>query len=254
MNINGLVLTDNEKFARMLQHEMSYMRISLEVISDEDQTPQNPDFKVVLADLDFCGNGKLSSVLDGYNIADLQRSRDFVSNGEVLIIGWSRADTPEYFSDFYKCSAFLRRPFLMADLRYIVSGYFALDNVAHEDISVNNRLGGYLSYISRLRTISESQVRSSDDGNERHLTVDKESMTAIYGEMKFPLSEYEYKTLSLLCEKRGEVVSREDIARLLQFDSGNMGDVYICHLRKKIDNTLGIKLITTVRGKGYMLK
>ena len=254
MSINGFALTDNEKFARMLQHEMSYMRISLDLVSDIDLVPETSDVRVVLADLDFCGNGMLSAILDGYRIADLQKSKDAESSKDVLVIGWSRLDTPEYFSDFCKCSAFLRRPFLMADLRYIVSGYFALDTVAHEDISLNNRLGGYLSYISRLRTISESKVSAADDTNERHLTVDKDSMTAIYGEMKFPLSEYEYKTLSLLCEKRGEVVSREDIARLLQFESGNMGDVYICHLRKKIDNTLGIKLITTVRGKGYMLK
>ena len=33
-----------------------------------------------------------------------------------------------------------------------------------------------------------------------------------------------------------------------------MGDVYICHLRRKIDNKLGLKLIYTIRGKGYMLK
>ena len=96
--------------------------------------------------------------------------------------------------------------------------------------------------------------RNQNDGGARKLVVDKESMTALYGEMKFPLSEYEYKTLSILCEKRGEVVTREEIAKILNFDSGNMGDVYICHLRKKIDNNLGLKLITTVRGKGYMLK
>ena len=122
------------------------------------------------------------------------------------------------------------------------------------DSGVNNRLGGYFSYISRLRSISDKKAKGQGEVRERQLICDKESMTALYGEMKFPLSEYEYKTLSLLCDKRGEVVTREEIAAVLNFDSGNMGDVYICHLRKKIDNNLGLKLITTVRGKGYTLK
>lgn len=254
MSIKGIILTENERFARMLTHELSYMRISLETISLEGQMPENEDFSVVLADLDFCGNGMLEGILLGRERADLQNPSESASCGKVLVIGWSRVDTPEYYRDFYKCSAFLHRPFLMADLRYIISGYFALDNVAHEDISVNNRLGGYLSYISRLRSISEMKGRGSGEDSKKQLVCDKESMTALYGEMKFPLSEYEYKTLSLLCEKRGRVVTRDEIAKLLNFDSGNMGDVYICHLRKKIDNNLGLKLITTVRGKGYMLK
>ena len=253
MSISGLILTDNLRFARMLQHELSYMRISLEIISDSDALPEDDGFKVVLADLDFCGNGQLGDVLEGYKRVDLQNPDDLYGENKVLVIGWSRVDTPEYYKNFYKCSAFLHRPFLMADLRYILSGYFSLDNT-YEDTSVNNRLGGYLSYISRLRSISDMKGRNQNDGGARKLVVDKESMTALYGEMKFPLSEYEYKTLSILCEKRGEVVTREEIAKILNFDSGNMGDVYICHLRKKIDNNLGLKLITTVRGKGYMLK
>ena len=254
MNIGGLILTDNLRFARMLQHELSYMRISLEVISDDEQMPENSDFKVVLADLDFCGNGILGEIVGDYERADLQDPEYKPTDRSVIVIGWSRVDTPEYYSDFYKCSAYLHRPFLMADLRYIVSGYFEIDNTTQTDISVNNRSGGYLSYLSRLRSVSQMKSKAQSEGTERRLVCDKESMTALYGEMKFSLSEYEYKTLNLLCEKRGEAVSREEIAKLLKFDTGNMGDVYICHLRKKIDNKLGLKLICTVRGKGYTLK
>ena len=254
MSIHGVIISDNLRFARMLQYELSYMRISLEVISEDGQLPEHEGIKIILADLDFCGNGMLSEVLGDYERADLQNSYHVTSENSVLVIGWSRVDTPEYYRDFYKCSAFLHRPFLVADLRYIVSGYFAIDNTAVNDSGVNNRLGGYFSYISRLRSISDKKAKGQGEVRERQLICDKESMTALYGEMKFPLSEYEYKTLSLLCDKRGEVVTREEIAAVLNFDSGNMGDVYICHLRKKIDNNLGLKLITTVRGKGYTLK
>ena len=49
-------------------------------------------------------------------------------------------------------------------------------------------------------------------------------------------------------------VLREEIDAILSVDDGNMSDVYICHLRRKLDNKLGLKLIYTIRGKGYMLK
>ena len=77
---------------------------------------------------------------------------------------------------------------------------------------------------------------------------------AIWGDRIIPLSDNEYKVLSLLCENRREVVERERIYAELGAEDGNMGDVYICHLRRKLDNKLGIKLIYTIRGKGYMLK
>ena len=38
--------------------------------------------------------------------------------------------------------------------------------------------------------------------------------------------------------------------RPLEFD---VGDVYICRLRKKLEEPTGIKIITTVREKGYAL-
>ncbi len=252
MNIEGIIISDNKRFARMLQHELSYMRISTSVVASmADITPEG-SFKVVLADLDFCGGGLLSEILGDAKRAELGTVHASDTKNDVLVLGWSSVHTPEYYKDFYRCSAFLHRPFLMKDMRYIISAYFSIDSEAHEDVFKNNKIDGYLSYISRLRSFSE--IKGKPESRERILTVDKESMVAIYGEMKFPLSEYEYKTLSLLCDNRGRVVSRAELSALLGFDSGNMGDVYICHLRKKIDNALGLKLITTVRGKGYMVK
>ena len=86
------------------------------------------------------------------------------------------------------------------------------------------------------------------------LTVSEDLPAAIWGDSKILLSENEYRVLKLLCDNRGEIVERERIDSLLGVTEGNMGDVYICHLRRKIDNKLGLKFIYTIRGKGYMLK
>ena len=67
-----------------------------------------------------------------------------------------------------------------------------------------------------------------------------------------PLSEYEFKLLKLLCENSGSCVLRKDILSLFGADDSNISDVYICHLRNKLEIPFGIKVIYTVRGEGYM--
>ena len=71
-------------------------------------------------------------------------------------------------------------------------------------------------------------------------------------------SPKEFALLSLLYKNRGSIVSRKRVIDTLwgeDYDSANNVDnVYINYLRKKLDDRLGIKLICTVRGKGYMMK
>ena len=64
--------------------------------------------------------------------------------------------------------------------------------------------------------------------------------------------------MSCLLEQRGEIVSREMLRAALNSESdeddSNKTDVYICFLRRKLEHPLGLRLITTVRGKGYRLE
>ena len=67
------------------------------------------------------------------------------------------------------------------------------------------------------------------------------------------LSEYEFKVLSRLCETPKVAVSREEPSELLESGSdGNMADVYICYLRRKLDRATERKVIRTVRSVGYV--
>lgn len=110
---------------------------------------------------------------------------------------------------------------------------------------------GHVERIRQTVRVTNKEVREPQINK---LTVDQDSKNARWGDEVIPLSENEYKVLSLLCQNRGEAVNRETIDMLLGADESNMGDVYVCHLRKKIDHKLGLKLIYTIRGKGYMLK
>lgn len=66
------------------------------------------------------------------------------------------------------------------------------------------------------------------------------------------LSPSEAALLHLLLSHAGECVPKEEIDRLWK-GSGNMTEVYIRYLRKKLDEPTGLRLIRTVRGKGYIL-
>jgi two-component system OmpR family response regulator len=72
------------------------------------------------------------------------------------------------------------------------------------------------------------------------------------------LTPKEYTVLEYLARHAGRVMSRTLITEYAwgyHFDPGtNIVDVVINHLRKKVDAGHARKLITTVRGVGYMLK
>ncbi len=72
------------------------------------------------------------------------------------------------------------------------------------------------------------------------------------------LTNYEFELLRILMENRNIVLDRERlIGEIWGYDydgENNVVDVYIRHLRTKIDDRYGIKLIQTVRGVGYVIK
>lgn len=67
------------------------------------------------------------------------------------------------------------------------------------------------------------------------------------------LSETEKKLLFALGRACGALVPRCEIATLLGDEKGNSVEVYICHLRNKLEKPFAVRLIETVRGKGYRL-
>ena len=70
------------------------------------------------------------------------------------------------------------------------------------------------------------------------------------------LTEKEKALFLLLLSRVGECVSREEIERALWGGEavGNAADVYVCHLRKKLEGIAGPGVLLSVRGRGYMLK
>jgi heavy metal response regulator len=90
------------------------------------------------------------------------------------------------------------------------------------------------------------------------LTLDLVSHKATRGENLIELTGKEYTLLEYFMRNTNKVLSRTIISEHIwnyNFDTGtNIIDVYINHLRNKIDGESEKKLIHTVRGVGYMMK
>lgn len=88
------------------------------------------------------------------------------------------------------------------------------------------------------------------EGNVVRLIDDRMLTVALCGRT-VRLTKNEFAILKILCGASGETVARECIMSVLGAEKGNISDVYIYHLRKKLETNGGKRLIFTDRGKGY---
>jgi DNA-binding response OmpR family regulator len=90
------------------------------------------------------------------------------------------------------------------------------------------------------------------------LELDYGTQTVRRAGEEIPLSAKEYAILEYLMLNCGTVLSREKIENHVwnfDYEGGtNVVDVYISYLRKKIDEGRAVRLIHTVRGRGYVLR
>ena len=112
--------------------------------------------------------------------------------------------------------------------------------------------------VTKLRELymqaggADCSVSTEEDKLELFLS-DTEKKTVTVRDKIIPLTDGEWRVLNCLAEKCDAPVSREELSLLFGAEKGNISDVYICRLRKKLEEPTGIKIITTVREKGYAL-
>ena len=104
----------------------------------------------------------------------------------------------------------------------------------------------------RPRAIASPTLRVGD------LVLDQQAREVRRGDELIDLTPKEFTVLEYLMRHAGRVMSRTLITEYAwgyHFDPGtNIVDVVINHLRKKVDARHERKLITTVRGVGYVVK
>lgn len=108
-----------------------------------------------------------------------------------------------------------------------------------------------------LRRVAVVPVVAEDDTVRLgKWTLDMERGELVDGDARQPLTQVEYTLLKALASKKGEVVSREELAALCGMDAAERTiDVQVTRLRRKVEEDPRLpKYVQTVRGKGYVLR
>jgi len=111
--------------------------------------------------------------------------------------------------------------------------------------------------LARVRALMRRQTEGKSLLKNGELIMDLIGRSVSRNGIKIELTTKEFSLLEFFMRNIDQVVDRNAIARQVwgtDFDpDSNVIDVYINHLRKKIDTTFSRKILKTIVGEGYVL-
>jgi DNA-binding response OmpR family regulator len=131
----------------------------------------------------------------------------------------------------------------------------ALDTGADDYLS---KPFSFVVLVARLRAlIRRGQPARPAVLTAGDLVVDPAAHRARRGDQDLALSPRQFSVLEYLVRRAGDVVSKAEILDHVWDDAydgdPNIVEVYVSHVRRKIDEPFGRRAIETVRGAGYRL-
>lgn len=162
----------------------------------------------------------------------------------------------------YEVLAFIRQQQVQTPVLFLTAKDATEDRIKGLDLGADDYLVKPFHFgelMARLRALvrrnygAVSNVLQVDD-----LILNCDTRTVTRDGKAIELSAKEFSMLEYFMQNEGIVLSRRRIEEhLWDFEyqgASNMIDVYIRHLRMKIDNPYQVKLIHTIRGVGYVLR
>ncbi|NLJ79570.1 MAG: response regulator transcription factor [Firmicutes bacterium] len=223
MSIKVLIVEDEEKFARFVEMELNYEGYKVDKAFDGRtglEMAQTGEYDLVLLDIMLPG-------LNGMEV--LRRLRRTAS---VPVIMLTARDT-------------------------VVDKVSGLDSGADDYITKPFAIEELLARI-RIVLRQRSQHPEHPVLKAGELCLDPGRRQVTVKDSYVELTKREFDLLQYLLENKGLVLSREQLLeKVWGFDFGgetNAVDVYIRFLRSKIDEVFDLKLISTVRGVGYVIR
>jgi DNA-binding response OmpR family regulator len=215
-----LVVEDERKVAEMVSRGLKAERYAVDVAENGDAgwaMAHTYDYDLVILDLGLPG-------LDGRELLRRIRGR----NARVPILVLTARDATASKVESFEAGAddYLTKPFAFAELVVRVK-----------------------ALLRRGPANQDNVVRVAD------LEFNRLTQHVSRGGQRIDLTPKEYALLDYLATHPGRVLSRTMIVEHVWDQSfeglTNIVDVYVRHLRAKIDDPFPLKLIRTVRGAGY---
>lgn len=218
-----LVVEDQPKVARFIKKGLEEESYSIDLVHDGVNAVHfalSSDYDLILLDVMLPGK-------DGFTVCKELREKGF--KAPILMLT-ARDMVDDKLTGFDSgADDYLTKPFAFAEL------------------------------LARVRALLRRGGASHAQILEAHgLKLDLLRHEASRENQRIELTNKEFALLEYLLRNTGSVLTRTMIAEHvwdLSFDSeSNIIDVYMNHLRKKVDGPFQEKLIQTIRGRGYVLK
>ena len=230
MEVNILVVEDDEGLARFieleLQHE-GYIVTRTDNGRDALEIATNREFALILLDI----------MLPKLNGLEVLRRLQQTNPTPVILLTARDAVMDKVAGLDAGAVDYITKPFAIEELLARIRVALKIRNkVAVENVDLNQE--GVLNW------------------NDLVLSSKKHQVT--YAGEEITLTNREFMMLQTLLENKDIVLSRDTLLeRVCGFNyvgETNVVDVYIRHLRSKIDEVYGVQIIETVRGVGYVIK
>jgi DNA-binding response OmpR family regulator len=161
----------------------------------------------------------------------------------------------------YRVCAELRRSGVRTPILMLTAKDGDLDEAEGLDTGADDYLTKPFSFpvlVARLRAVSRRGARERPTQLEAgDIRLDPAARRVWRGTAELDLTSREFSLLAFLVRHRGDVVSKRQILDGVwdaDFDGDpNIVEVYIRHLRNKVDRPFGREAIQTLRGAGYRL-
>jgi two-component system copper resistance phosphate regulon response regulator CusR len=217
-----LIVEDEQKVADMIARGLKAERHAVDAVRDGDAgwaMANTYGYDLIILDLMLPG-------IEGHELLKRIRARD--NRVPILILTASDATDSKVRNLEAGADDYLTKPFAFAELQ------------------------ARLKALLRRGPVNQCSVVRVGD-----LEVDRMTQQVRRGGKRIELTPKEYALLEYLATQPGRVFSRTMIVEHVWDQSfeglTNIVDVYIRHLREKIDEPFPAKLLRTVRGVGYCL-
>jgi DNA-binding response OmpR family regulator len=216
-----LIVEDEQKVARFLKKGLEAEGYQIEIANDGElgeQLARSGSFDVVLLDV-------LLPKRDGFTVLHNLR-KDSIRTAIVMLT--ARSATEDIVGGLDEgADDYLTKPFSFEEL------------------------------LARVRSVVRRNGQIKTQLQFLDLSLDTVAHRAHRNGKQIELTTREYAMLEYFMRSQGKLISRQELAKEIwgyDFDPGtNVVDVYVNHLRKKVDADSKVKLFQTERGKGYYL-